>query len=124
MKSKPVQQFDIFSGVWNYDFTLLYIENLGDHFHPENIKPVCLPNSGERFFHRECWIAGFGRTNQQPREYDDLLQETLTVVNEDCGPYSAYTFPKYTTMCVGYGGATTGCNGDSGGPLVCEGILV
>lgn len=42
------------------------------------------------------------------------------MVNEDCGPYSSYTFPKYTTMCVGYGDSTTGCNGDSGGPLVCE----
>ena len=83
-----------------------------------------MPSLGERFFGKECWIAGFGRTNQKPREYNDLLQETLTIVNEDCGPYSAYTFPKYTTMCVGYNGATTGCNGDSGGPLVCEGNLV
>ena len=67
----------VFSGVWNYDFTLLFVEQLASHF-SENVKPVCLPEPGQRFFHRECWIAGFGRTYQQPREYSDFLQETLT----------------------------------------------
>jgi len=113
---------DNFRGVWNFDFTLLKQSNLRNYF-SENVRPVCLPSPSETFFGQNCWIAGFGRTNARPVEYDSFLQETAATVNQHCGAYQRYALPYYTTICVGYGGTTSGCNGDSGGPLVCESKL-
>ena len=109
----------IFRGVWNYDFTLLKQSNIRNYF-SDNVKPVCLPSFDQTFFGKNCWIAGFGRTNSRPVEYDSYLQDTAATVNRHCGAYGRYATPYYTTICVGYGGSTSGCNGDSGGPLVCE----
>ena len=66
----------IFRGTWTYDFRLLKLEK--SIFFNDKMSPICLPPHNHNPAGSNCWLAGWGRIQAQPRMYAKVLQETDT----------------------------------------------
>ncbi|XP_040182835.1 acrosin-like [Rana temporaria] len=89
------------------------------------IQPACLPQRDVILEHlTDCFIAGWGLTDQHASEPSDVLQEapvgfidlqTCNSTNWYNGDLGAFN------LCAGYEiGGIDSCQGDSGGPLMCR----
>ncbi|XP_039633777.1 enteropeptidase [Perca fluviatilis] len=88
----------------------------------EVVQPVCLPADGQGFTAgTRCWIAGWGRTEEQGSLPDVLQEAELPLLSQsECEDQ----LPEYSItssmVCAGLPeGGVDACQGDSGGPLVC-----
>ncbi|TDH05329.1 hypothetical protein EPR50_G00143800 [Perca flavescens] len=88
----------------------------------EVVQPVCLPADGQDFTAgTRCWIAGWGRTEEQGSLLDVLQEAELPLLSQsECEDQ----LPEYSItasmVCAGLPeGGVDACQGDSGGPLVC-----
>ncbi|XP_056595669.1 ovochymase-2-like isoform X3 [Triplophysa dalaica] len=97
------------------------------------IKPLCLPNPGERFPPKTmCVVAGWGRIKERGPLPLILQEVDLDVVEQSrCKQVLQTLRPGqkvFTVLCAGpERGARDACQGDSGGPLLCpraDGSLV
>ncbi|XP_057186486.1 ovochymase-2-like [Triplophysa rosa] len=97
------------------------------------IKPVCLPNPGERFPPKTmCVVAGWGRIKDRGPLPLVLQEVDLDVVEQSRCKHVLQTLRPgqkvFTVLCAGpERGGRDACQGDSGGPLLCpraDGSLV
>ncbi|KAL4609098.1 transmembrane protease serine 3 [Arapaima gigas] len=89
------------------------------------VKPICLPNFGERFEDgKMCWISGWGATEDGGESASVTLRSAQVPLlsSKACsqpGVYHGFISPWM--ICAGYlEGGVDSCQGDSGGPLACK----
>lgn len=90
------------------------------------VRPVCLPTYREQVFvDEECYITGWGLTQETGRE--DILNEApIEVITNEVCDYKwevgsgRVNLIKPSHICAGNGIPAGTCNGDSGGPLQCN----
>ncbi|XP_063301792.1 acrosin [Pelobates fuscus] len=89
------------------------------------IQPACLPAKTANLYQMtECYIAGWGVTEEESSESNDILQEAQVQIisNKLCNSPDWYNgnIGVYN-ICAGYDkGGIDSCQGDSGGPLMCK----
>ncbi|XP_038627381.1 acrosin-like [Tachyglossus aculeatus] len=104
----------------DHDIALLLLDT---PFHFGKDKgPICLPLQHDPLTWPDCWVAGWGRT-EEGEEYQ--VSRTLQKVEMKVIPWDkcAARFPLVTRnmLCAGFEeGGRDSCQGDSGGALVCS----
>jgi len=106
----------------SYDISLLKLQ--GRVVYTDYILPACLPSQGEPVdLDAECWISGWGRTENE-FELTDMLREARVHVltNEQCQNIwgSGILISDDSHICTNTSQDVGTCNGDSGGPLACK----
>eukprot|EP00106_Octopus_bimaculoides_P001966 XP_014769408.1 PREDICTED: anionic trypsin-2-like [Octopus bimaculoides] len=84
------------------------------------IKPVDLPNKGDKF-HKRCITAGWGKTGKHGIFPNQMRRTNIDIIpNDKCQSYSPGTTVEQH-ICVGalLRNGTNICYGDSGGGLLC-----
>uniref|UniRef100_H0VF02 Peptidase S1 domain-containing protein n=1 Tax=Cavia porcellus TaxID=10141 RepID=H0VF02_CAVPO len=91
-----------------------------------HIQPVCLPTKSLKLrIGTQCWVTGWGRTNDGSLSTRLHEAEVNIVGLESCNKnlqevLHMLTDPVSEGGLCAYGGEKDACQGDSGGPLVCE----
>lgn len=90
-----------------------------------DIRPACLPQTGDMFSSGTCTTSGWGATYYD-KDGDAPITRHLMYVNLDtmtnsrCRYYMGWNNVFSTNLCAGGTGGKDSCQGDSGGPLVCN----
>ncbi|KAL4216724.1 Transmembrane protease serine 2 [Mactra antiquata] len=84
------------------------------------VRPVCLPQKNDTFYHETCVITGWGAAFSGGHGTHALYKANVPVLAPDVCTYLLDRSIPTTMICAGFkqGGVDT-CQGDSGGPLVC-----
>jgi len=104
-------------GTWQYDLSLINLKTA--LMFSDYIQPICLPSHGQNYVGQACHLAGWGRTDSNPAEYTEELQQATMRVDSFCGAYQPL-LDYDESFCAGFHQDNSGCNGDSGSPLVCR----
>ncbi|KAG8193498.1 hypothetical protein JTE90_003713 [Oedothorax gibbosus] len=121
---------DFYPGNLHNDLALLKLERPLDLAAHPHIAPACLPEQGEKFDNRRCWVTGWGKNAfGEQGEYQSVLKEVDVPVlsHGDCQRRMRNTrlgrsyalHPGF--VCAGGEPGKDACTGDGGSPLVCEG---
>ncbi|XP_058142579.2 testisin-like [Dasypus novemcinctus] len=117
-----------YMGASPHDIALVKLANSVSY--KSHIHPICLLDSTAEFQNRsDCWVTGWGYTDEDQSETDPLpnLQEVqVSIINSSmCSSmYQRSSFHRTIwgdMVCAGVPqGGKDACTGDSGGPLVCD----
>ena len=120
---------NFYPGTLENDIVLIRLETPVQLSTNPHIIPACLPNYGENFARRKCWVAGWGKSAfGHLGEYQSVLKKVdLPVI----GHSSCNSILKRTKlgqnydlhagfMCAGGERGKDSCEGDGGSALVCD----
>jgi len=120
---------NFYSGTLENDIVLIKLETPIQLASNPHIIPACLPNYGENFAGRKCWVAGWGKSSFGTLgEYQSVLKKVdLPVIgHSSCNTILKRTKlgPSYDLhagfMCAGGERGKDSCEGDGGSALVCD----